>query len=838
VKCGCRDGWRIDGPEHAPFESRASRIFARRKKTNHTAAMQTKRFPLRLAFGLLSCSLSVSAQSNSAPAQNPADVTTLDKLVVQAAVTPTANTLAGPQQIRLQPPASSALNVIKYLPGVNLSQGDAIGSDDWSTRLTIRGFNESQLGFTIDGVANGFTGYAGGAKPNRFVDLENLSSVVVSQGAGDISSASRQALGGTLAYFTDAPATTAGGAANFTFGSFNTWRVFARADTGKFAGENRAFIGFSDEQNDNWVSHFVGGSAAITKRLHLDAKEVSELGNTKLTFFAAVDNINPEINYQGVTLQQFAQDPRNDQLTFNWTGNPTIDQNYAPTWTTIRTNSLLYLKAEAPVAENFRVSVQPYWHHNSGRGQFLPPYQVRRYDLAGNLTKLGDYKAPGKPTTIFFADANGADIAPVNPATGAAPADPTDIRTYTWLTAAQQSAARRVSSARFSRYQNNRYGDNLAFTWDVTHDNKVQLGMWNELQERLRHRTWHNVFDPRVSSAFDQGGYLDQFRWSYRTATNLFFAQDQLTMDKLVLTLGAKYFRVHVRSSESLLLPNGNPGYSTSLDSNSKLLPAIGAQYKLDADSELFASYSGNFSAVPDFLLEAGASGVDVSRVKPEKAGNFDFGYRFAAHNLALSATAYYIKYTDKLVQLTGTAAKDYTNASSGVWTNIGGTKSYGVELAANYRLGAGFSALGSLSTTHATYTASTPDGTITAGKRVVDTPDFIASYGLLYGRSGFEAGAIAKYTSKRYGTYSNDNSAAAYTVLDLNAGYTRVFHRGDFIRSLRFGITVANVLDKNYLSNVSINDQGYVKNDATGSTMMWNIGAPRTFMFTAGIGF
>ncbi len=803
--------------------------------------MQTRTNLLPLLAVLLGAlTASVSAQEQASAPAAAGSALQLDKYVVQSTAAPTANTLAGPQQIRLQSQSSSVINVIKFLPGVNLSQGDSIGSDDWSTRITIRGFSESQLGFTVDGIPTGFTGYAGGTKPNRYVDLENLSRVIVSQGAGDIASASSQALGGTLAYFTESPAAMPGATADFTTGSFNNNRAFFRVDTGRL-GNHQAFASFSAGQSDNWVGDFVGGSAAVTKHLHGALKDEGRFGTTKFTAYASLDGVNPEINYQGVSKQQFAQDPRNDQLTFHWTGNPDIDQNYAATWTTIRTNSLVYFKTETPLSDSLRLTFQPYWHHMNGRGEFLPPYQIRRYDLAGNLAATGDYVPANQPGRIYYADANGKDLAPVNPATGAilsnSAAD--SIASYTWLTPAQQAAAHRISSARYSRYLNNRFGDNLALAWDLAPNNHLQFGMWNEVQERERHRTWHNVLNPLVSPAFDQVAYNDQFHWNYRTTTAMFYVQDQYTLDKLTFTAGLKYYGVKLTDHETFLLPTGAPNFGTSLTSNSNVLPSLGAQYKLDEYSELFASYSSNFSAVPDALLEAGASGVDLSKVKPEKAANIDFGYRYSGRsNVALSLTGYYIKYTDKLVALSGLAAKDYTNASSGVWTNIGGTESYGIEAALNYRLGEGFSVLSSLSTTKATYTASTPDGTIIAGKRVVDTPDLIFSYGLLYNRGGIEAGLLGKYTGKRYGTYSNDNSADAYNVLDLNLGYTRTFGDQGFIKSLRIGLSITNLLDKNYLSSVSVNDQGYVKNDPAGDTMLWNIGAPRTYAFTVGLGF
>jgi hypothetical protein len=46
------------------------------------------------------------------------------------------------------------------------------------------------------------------------------------------------------------------------------------------------------------------------------------------------------------------------------------------------------------------------------------------------------------------------------------------------------------------------------------------------------------------------------------------------------------------------------------------------------------------------------------------------------------------------------------------------------------------------------------------------------------------------------------------------------------------------NLMDRSYLGGISINDQGYVKSDAAGSTMLYNIGAPRTLAFSVTLGF
>ena len=792
-------------------------------------------------FPLFACGLSAGLLAQSSPAPTAVDTpVSLDRFVVQSVPAPVANNLAGREQIALQPGAASVINVIKFLPGVSLSQGDAIGGDDWSTRINIRGFTEGQLGFSVDGVTTGYTSYGGGAKPNRYVDLENLSGVVVSQGSAEISSASAQALGGTLAYASIAPSDQAGVFTKFGAGSFGLQRGFVRVDTGKLEGGFRGFVSFSSLQYDNWVRDYVGGDAALSKRLHADAKATGEVGGAKVTFFAAVDNVAPEINFQGVSLRQFEQNPRDDRLTFRFTGRPNPDQNYAPTWTTIRTNSLSYLKIETRPSDALGLTLQPYWAHQQGKGQFLPPYQVRRFDLTGAPSSESNYVPAGKVGTVFFADGAGRDVLPVNPTTGAAAADPFNIATYTWLTAAQQAAAKPLSSARFSRYLNNRYGVNAGLEYKISSTNRLRFGLWHETQRRERYRTWHAVVDPTQSPAYNEGAYLKSFHWDYRTQTNMFYVEDQATFGQFSVNGGLKYFNIDFKGRQRLLQSDGS-FYSRNLSSNSKPLPSAGVVYKVDGASEFFAGFSRNFSAVKDtiFTDNVTATGTDYSRVKPEYAANVDAGYRYTGQDLAVSATVYSIRYTNKIVNLSGTAAKDYTNTGAGsVLVNVGGLDAMGTEVAASYRLGGGFNAMASFSRTRAVYTADTPDGTISKDKEVVDTPQQIASLGLVYGKGGFSFGLVGKNTGRIYGTYSNDGSIPAVTVYDLNLGYTRSFPGRDFVKSIGFELNVLNLLDRSYLGGISINDQGYVKSDAAGTTMLYNIGAPRTVAFSVSVGF
>jgi hypothetical protein len=138
----------------------------------------------------------------------------LDEIVVISKKKIFANQSTTESMKHQQSPITSVLSTINTLPGVNITEGDTFGFDDWSTTINLRGFQNSlsdqQVGITIDGFPNGESNYGGGSKANRFIDSSNHQGVDVSQGTADIGSRSLEALGGTLNFTTRDPRDSAG----------------------------------------------------------------------------------------------------------------------------------------------------------------------------------------------------------------------------------------------------------------------------------------------------------------------------------------------------------------------------------------------------------------------------------------------------------------------------------------------------------------------------------------------------------------------------------------------------------------------------------------------------
>ena len=107
----------------------------------------------------------------------------------------------------LLPAGTSPLKAIEKMPGVNFQSADPYGAYEWSTRISIRGFNQNQLGFTLDGVPLGDMSYGNhnGLHISRAIPSELVGRVELSQGAGAIDIASTSNLGGAVEFFSADP---------------------------------------------------------------------------------------------------------------------------------------------------------------------------------------------------------------------------------------------------------------------------------------------------------------------------------------------------------------------------------------------------------------------------------------------------------------------------------------------------------------------------------------------------------------------------------------------------------------------------------------------------------
>jgi len=190
------------------------------------------------------------------------------------------------------PPGSSPLRAVARLPGVAFQSSDPFGSYELGTRLSVRGFNQSQMGYTLDGVPLGdmFYNNHNGLHISRAIAAENIARVDVSQGAGSLGIASTSNLGGNLEFASRAPSDTMGGEIDATYGMYDTVHLFARFDTGELPTGTLLSLSGVYHDADKWKGY---GKQTDRK---LNGKIVQRLGDATLTGWVNY-SLHKERNY-------------------------------------------------------------------------------------------------------------------------------------------------------------------------------------------------------------------------------------------------------------------------------------------------------------------------------------------------------------------------------------------------------------------------------------------------------------------------------------------------------------------------------------------------------------
>ncbi|MBC7520762.1 MAG: TonB-dependent receptor plug domain-containing protein, partial [Sandarakinorhabdus sp.] len=307
----------------------------------------------------------------------------------------------GAADLRLTTPGTSPLKAIQKLPGVNFQSADPFGVYEWSTRISLRGFNQNQLGFTLDGVPLGDMSYGNtnGLHISRAIISDNVGTVRVSQGAGALGTASSSNLGGTIEFFSRDPSKDLAVTGNATYGSQDTFRGFAAIDSGDISGF-RSYVSYAYLDAKKWKG--VG-----TQRSHqVNAKATYDFaGGGKLTGFVNFTD-RKENDYQDLSLDQI------NRLGYDWDNvsgdwpqalklaqiaanrgevggfiprRPNTAGTVYPGKITnvddayydaggLRRDWLGSVKLDVPLTERLNASVQGYYHNNKGQGSWFTPY--------------------------------------------------------------------------------------------------------------------------------------------------------------------------------------------------------------------------------------------------------------------------------------------------------------------------------------------------------------------------------------------------------------------------------------------------------------------------------
>lgn len=706
------------------------------------------------------------------------------------------------QEIETAAPGTSPIKVVQSLPGVNYTSSDPFGAYEWATRISIRGFNQNQLGFTLDGVPLGDMSYGNfnGLHISRAIINEDISQVVLAQGAGTLDTASTNNLGGTLKFVSRDPAETFGGAVAATGGSDDMHRYYVRLDSGELpVTGTRAAVSFADQRTDKWKGE------GVQKQRQVDLKVVQPIGQATLTGFYDWsrrrendyqdlslgmlgrlgydwDNITGQWAKAVATAQTFLANPGGDCSTNAYPAPiKCVDDAYYDS-SGVRNDDLWGATLAFPIGDSFHGKVTGYGHRDKGQGEWYTPYQPSpNYGVAGATT----------------------DNAPI--------------------------------SVRTTEYDIHRHGIVADFTWDVG-QHTIGFGGWwedNNFDQARRFYALNLAAPQRSSLEFQRNPFLTQWQYAYETKTTQGYLEDTWKItDALKLNAGFKSVQV----KESSVTEVGSPVINGSIESKDGFLPQVGVTYELNPNHELFAGFAKNMRAfgaahtgVSPFATTQSGFDAIKDTLKPEISKTFEAGWRFRADsNFQGQAALYYVKFDNRLI---GTTAGAGIVGNPTILANAGSVTSKGLDLSATWKFATDWSLLGSYGYNKSTYDDDIRDstGAVTekiAGMQTVDSPKNLVSVELNYNHAGFFATLAGHYTGERFFTYTNDQSVPGYTIADLTAGYR--FDGPGALKGLEIQVNVTNLFDKKYVSSLGTNGFGY-----TGDSQTLQVGAPRQAFVT-----
>ena len=186
-----------------------------------------------------------AVQPAAAVPQSEETIKMLEFLVSDKGVSRATNSVT-PADVKASLPGVSVERLLALVPGVNIRSTDPFGFYEFGNDIRVRSFGLAALAVTIDDIPLGNNSPRFGTPAGRIVDGENLASISVSQGTGDVTSPAYEALGGAIKYYTVNPSKRMGAQMSLTNGSFNSRRYFAKFETGEILPGLTAFVSTSN----------------------------------------------------------------------------------------------------------------------------------------------------------------------------------------------------------------------------------------------------------------------------------------------------------------------------------------------------------------------------------------------------------------------------------------------------------------------------------------------------------------------------------------------------------------------------------------------------------------
>lgn len=703
-----------------------------------------------------------------------------------------AHLIVGKKLLESAPPGTNPMAALNTMPGVDFQSADAQGVSTWSTQIFMHGFQQQEIGMTLDGIPLGEMTYRNynGMNPVLAVSSENVQGIDVSQ-SEDVAATNN--LGGSLAYTTSDPSHKLGGTVNQGFGSFDTFHTYARVDSGDLNSTGtRFYASYMRNDQDKWKGY---GEQFYQQ---VNAKLVQPIGqNSSISAYFDWSDLH-EMEYQDMSPDIL------NHLGYN------ADNYY-------NGKASGYIRAyDAALAAQGKGGGYPAGYGNLSDASDASYYEgaTNQDDIVGYLK--ADLALTDKVRWTTTAYGHG------------------ESQQTTWTTPYSGSPNGSPLSELVKQPSIRRFGVLSQVTYDVAH-NHISGGVWyenNDYQSPM-----YQYAEPNVVNGVVQGNlvnplghfkdpFAEVFNQNYNTNTFTAFVQDTYRpIRNLALHFGFKSLLNTTRVGDGYLNQDyyGNIGNITSGVSQTiakPFLPHIGVDWTFLKRHELFIDISENVHTYAEsgfklsnspFAVTQTAYNDARSTLRPETAWTYAIGYRYHDRLLGASVYAYRTNFNNRLQQITSGPA---VNPISSV-ANVGGVTMNGVDAALTVTPLRNLAITNSISYNHAVYDDNITDsnGTHpTKGQQVVNYPRFMYKARLSYDWRSLSFYIDGNYVGQRNYDYEGEYRIPGYWLSNLGLQWhvkktsDTGPRLGGFLRGLTLSFNLTNLTNTRYIATMGEN--------------------------------
>ncbi|MGG6429072.1 TonB-dependent receptor [Acetobacter ghanensis] len=610
--------------------------------------------------------------------------------------------------INMRSPTSTALDLVKNLPSLNIMTPDASGMQGGS--IQSRGLTDLDMALMVDGAPAAAAKYM-----TEDIDSENLDEVSVTPGSAARDLPTMSAAGGVMNSRTHLPSEKMGGMVDFSYGTNNLSREFIRLESGEIGKTGiKSYFSFSNTHDRSWMG------AGTNQRKHIDFGVRKDWENGS-----------------------------NAHLFLSWNSEDFVIDNY-------------------PTADQF----YKYKHTGEGYGRSANPSNVNYWKNNNDhwnqvfLTAPVHIVLPKKlslDVQPYFSLGQGWDASPGGVATSGQ---------YTYNSTGGAVPAGTNMTSFFLENEARQVGVVAKMGYDIDPHNHLSFGYWYENNQTIQgYPTSTTLANGAAASPnwaqYQVGGAMFGQTAGYELHSLFVQNQSRYLNNRLLINAGFKFVMSNAWN-KSWTGESGHWASGRSGNNTTEPLPQLSISYQIDKNSQIYVNAEGDYRQPS--ATDMGWMSASGPMLKNQYSIKEELGYRY--HNkyvmIDMSLFNYNVRnrIVDQYVGMNSFSPMSIGNQTMrGFDFMIAGTSIHGFSPYASIEYLHATQDSDVLDTNSNTMIHS-------KGTQAIMAPRVMENFGLTYTYKGFFANGAVHYTGPQSVSVAGDERIPGYVTDTLSLGY------------------------------------------------------------------